>query len=933
MSVLDAMSQTATFPSGFSADEVVAAYYRGDFDGSITCAPDTAQGGVRAVNAFKKVLSTHLGASFPHVSFANSGAEANEKALALCRNENPSPSASKVLAFQGSFHGRTLLALHATWNPSKRGPFEIEGHEASFAPFPGSHSPWDEEPREPEGFVELMAAADLVTLANQTSEWGDALWRAELESFEAVHNALSGGNCFACIVEPMQSEGGDNYASARFYRGLRLLTRHHGVPLIMDEVQCGFGLSGPFLWHSRFNLVDADGNPDAPDAVTFAKRAQVGVCASRFNDPEPTSAHPASLVRGRVHAELVDPEDAERVQAYVKPRLQELAGRFPELVGRPRNLGYALAFDLPTPQHLNNFLGQRFWRGAVVFGAGSKTVRYRLNKTFEERELNLLFEAIRRSLSWLDAHPHQSPPAWEDLGRPQENPQEGPEVRVREVGAEDADDIVDAIMALEREVFEPARRDTEETLRLGFSKDGIALVGDVRVNGSWKLAGYALAAPLEAVSGLDGVDDDPNRGQNNTLYSIAISVSPNHQGLGLGSALKAEQFRIAKARQTVEGHPRYRYLTGRNRVGEAGTMTLVNRKFGAYIDRIYSDQYGEEGAKAAYYRMVLGAPSPLRHSKSKATSPLRISDGIAAPFGSGPVSLREAEAQGVLYGPVVNKITVLNYITPAIARGIEWVQSLVPSLPHIYLTSSRDETVDKALRVLRTSRTKGQVAIGLEGGYVGHTSAAARSLSDPLTHRQGSRFFQWPLVAHPSQAGTEQALVTLRHAINDAGGPESVLGIFVEPVQERTGMVLSADYLAGLDVLRRETGIPIVAVETASACYRSGRGPFASVGAGFLPDLLIWWGGGQVGFVHVNDTYWVGAPLAMASTWDGDELSLIRVHHHLRAALQIDISEATDAFVSELAPALSSGLEIRGLGLYQILSGPGTESLAAGLLK
>ena len=62
----------------------------------------------------------------------------------------------------------------------------------------------------------------------------------------------------------------------------------------MDEVQTGFGLGGTFLWHHRFGLVDKNGAPDVPDCVVFAKRAQVGVCMSRFEDPEPTNAFAGS---------------------------------------------------------------------------------------------------------------------------------------------------------------------------------------------------------------------------------------------------------------------------------------------------------------------------------------------------------------------------------------------------------------------------------------------------------------------------------------------------------------------------------------------------------------------------------------------------------------------------------------------------------------
>ena len=142
---------------------------------------------------------------------------------------------------------------------------------------------------------------------------------------------------------------------------------------MFDEVQVGFGLGGPFAWHSKFRLLNARGQPDYPDAVTFAKRAQVGVVMSRFADPEPASAHNASLVRGRIHADMVSTShNAERIEKLVAPRLAQIARAYPHLVQHPRAAGYAFAFDLPTPAQLDAFIGQRFWRGAIVFAAGTR---------------------------------------------------------------------------------------------------------------------------------------------------------------------------------------------------------------------------------------------------------------------------------------------------------------------------------------------------------------------------------------------------------------------------------------------------------------------------------------------------------------------------------------------------------------------------------
>ena len=426
LSVMDGMSQTATLCGGFAEDPVVSAYIGGEFAGTLADNADTSLGEDPAAEAMATELR-HLVPGLPHVTFVNSGAEANEKALALCRINAKNPGTDRILAFEGSFRGRTLLSLHATWSPKKREPFEIAGYEATFAPFPLWHTPMDEQPKAPSGFYAAAAAGEIDELVGRFGrEDDDPLLAAEVNSLVAVHEALSRGDHFACIVEPMQSEGGDRYATDRFFRALRLLTRHFDIALIFDEVQTGFGLGGPFAWHTGFRLVNFRGQPDVPDAVTFAKRAQVGVVMSRFADPEPTSAHPASLVRGRIHAEMMaTSHGAERIEKLVEPRLTALHQAFPHLVAAPRARGYAFAFDVPSPEHMAAFLGQRFWRGAIVFGAGTRTVRYRLSDAFLAGEVDLLFTAIRRSLSWLDAHPGSVPPRWEDVvesGEPVQRP-------------------------------------------------------------------------------------------------------------------------------------------------------------------------------------------------------------------------------------------------------------------------------------------------------------------------------------------------------------------------------------------------------------------------------------------------------------------------------------------------------------------------------
>ncbi len=917
LSVLDGMSQTATLCGGFAEDRVVRGYIEGEFGDTVTRSADVTVDDATAA-AFADTLR-HLVPGLPEVCFANSGAEANEKALALAQLAAPNPEARKVLAFEGGFHGRTLLALHATHSPKKREPFEIAGYQCAFAPFPVWERPADEEPAAPAGYYAAAGRGDAESLRERfTDSEEDALLAAEARSLLAVHEALSQEPHVAVIIEPMQSEGGDRYATARFFRALRLLTRHHQVPLIFDEVQTGFGLGGPFAWHTRFGLVNFRGQPDFPDAVTFAKRAQVGVVMSIWPDPEPTAAHPASLVRGRMHAEMMSTAHAaERIERAVRRRLEALAQAFPHLVMAPRVRGYAFAFDLPTADHLSAYLGQRFWRGAIVFGAGSRTVRYRLSETFLAREMELLFDTIRRSLAWLEAHPHAKPPAWEDVAQSPQPLRDRPTHRVRRVPADEALALLPAILDLEYQVYEPARRTPPAEIRESIeAPDSATHVIELGEGDAAQLVGFAIGTPLEHAAGTEGPDRDPMLGNHDTMYSVSITVAGDWQGMGFGRLLKEAQLRDAAAMRRADGTRRYRYVTGRNRVGRTASMTHLNRVFGAHVVTVLTGQYEDPEGQAIYYRIPLGpiAPDAGLAPPLAAADAIDCASGLSVPLATPPESLRAAERDGLLYGPTVNKITIMNYATPALVRALEWIGALLPELPHLYLTSSRDETVDKALRLLRWHRAGARVAIGLEGGYVGHTTAAARSISDPTVHAMGAGHFDWPRVPHPAVAGPTAMVEGVRAAVLAAGGADAVFGVFFEYVQERTGQVLDDAALRALGALRDELGVPLIAVETTTAGYRCGVAPLATRKSPVRPDLVTWWGGGQTGYIHVASRYVVSAPLTMVSTWDGDELSLVRQHHQLRAIRQLDLVGASRALDEALA-----GQPAFGAGAYRVL--------------
>ena len=134
--MLDAASQIATLGTGFNSLPFFApAFHRETYTNNPDSTHFKAMRKSFEVFLKRKLQWEHLGTTFCH-----SGAEANEIALGYCFRRRINKEANKVLAFEGSFHGRMQIALSSTWNKAKRAPFEWEEYETVFAPFPNTSS-------------------------------------------------------------------------------------------------------------------------------------------------------------------------------------------------------------------------------------------------------------------------------------------------------------------------------------------------------------------------------------------------------------------------------------------------------------------------------------------------------------------------------------------------------------------------------------------------------------------------------------------------------------------------------------------------------------------------------------------------------------------------------------------------------------------------
>jgi 4-aminobutyrate aminotransferase len=189
----------------------------------------------RPLLALAERLGDVLPGEIDSVFFVNSGSEAVEAALRLVRQATSRPN---IVTFQGGFHGRTMAAASLTTSGTKvRTGFAPMMAGVTIAPFPFAyHYGWDEKTATEFALRELDYLFATVTAPDETA---------------------------AFLVEPVLGEGGYVPAPAGFLEGLRERADRHGILLVLDEVQTGYGRTGKFWGHQHYDVT--------PDVIITAK--------------------------------------------------------------------------------------------------------------------------------------------------------------------------------------------------------------------------------------------------------------------------------------------------------------------------------------------------------------------------------------------------------------------------------------------------------------------------------------------------------------------------------------------------------------------------------------------------------------------------------------------------------------------------------------
>jgi acetylornithine/LysW-gamma-L-lysine aminotransferase len=264
------------------------------------------------------------------IFLCNSGAEANEGAIKFARM---STGKHNIVATMRGFHGRTLGALAATWDPRYREHFE---------PLPG-------------GFRHVA-----------------------YDKLEALEEALDDDTA-AVMLEIVQGEGGVRPASVDYLHGVQELCRQRGVLLIIDEVQTGFGRTGKLFACEHYDL--------QPDIVTMAKAMAGGVPMGAFAIGERVQnihrgthsstfggnplACAAALATLDVLREQRLPDYAAEVGGYFKERLQAIDS---SKIREVRGLGLMLGVELKGK--VGPYLRDLMDRGVIALAAGATVLRF-----------------------------------------------------------------------------------------------------------------------------------------------------------------------------------------------------------------------------------------------------------------------------------------------------------------------------------------------------------------------------------------------------------------------------------------------------------------------------------------------------------------------------------------------------------------------------
>jgi 4-aminobutyrate aminotransferase / (S)-3-amino-2-methylpropionate transaminase / 5-aminovalerate transaminase len=316
--------------------------------------------------------------------FLTSGAEAVENAVKIARAYT---NRSAVIAFRGGFHGRTMLGVSLTGMS--------QPYKQNFGPFASEifHTPF------PDAYRDMTTERALEALD------------------EVFATQIAPDRVAAIIIEPVQGDGGLLPAPAPFLKALREITKRHGIVLIADEIQTGFGRTGKLFGFEHSGI--------QPDLVTVAKSLAGGFPLSGvvgraeiMDAPLPGGlggtygGNAVSCAAALAVLEVFEKDGlldrAESLGQRLEAGLRELAKKH-SIIGNVRGLGFMQAIELvtdrktktPDPDRAQRVIDSARQRGLLVIKCGvhRNVIRFLASLVVSEEDLDKALGIIDAALS------------------------------------------------------------------------------------------------------------------------------------------------------------------------------------------------------------------------------------------------------------------------------------------------------------------------------------------------------------------------------------------------------------------------------------------------------------------------------------------------------------------------------------------------------
>lgn len=314
-----------------------------------------------------------LKASFIHYIKKNNIYNYDDELNTVLNNRHPGCPELAVLSFKKGFHGRTLGALSAT----RSNPFHklnIPAFDWPAAPFPSLKYPlhkYEQDNR----FIEDLCLAETLHIINTSNKPISTM-----------------------IIEPIQSEGGDNHASNYYFNELRNMAYNNGITFIVDEVQTGVCSTGTLWAHEQWNL------DIPPDIVTFAKKMQIsGYFCKKEYQPDNVFhifntwlGDPLRIYFTNKISEIIEKDNlmnnVKNTGSYLIKSLNELD----DLIYNIRGKGTFCAFDINYD--VGKFIKNSKTQMLNLGSCGNTSIRLRPSLIFEKKHVDEFIDKLYKTI-------------------------------------------------------------------------------------------------------------------------------------------------------------------------------------------------------------------------------------------------------------------------------------------------------------------------------------------------------------------------------------------------------------------------------------------------------------------------------------------------------------------------------------------------------